>query len=227
MIPSKCTILSMLVSLHGLGLLLVSLFTYKWISTDQEDIGIFGICEYKVYELNKTTVSIDTIEENEFFIDNTATVFNCYRLILPSLKSKEAQLYLSLNPLFYKLLMTIAILSTIFAIFTFIWLFLLIIFHNSLAKNTKTNLISLILSICTVLSIICTLCMFMNRQDNGYYTFNDYGYSFWCSIASALLFLLTTILIFIQRLKKNNFEYTIDAGNYLNNKHINSKLFSI
>lgn len=41
----KCSVFDMLVSLHSLGLIFASLFTYKWHVDSSRDIGIFGICE--------------------------------------------------------------------------------------------------------------------------------------------------------------------------------------
>jgi hypothetical protein len=42
----KCTVLGMLLSLHSLGIIFASLFTYKWYVDSSKDVGIFGICEY-------------------------------------------------------------------------------------------------------------------------------------------------------------------------------------
>ena len=53
MMAHKCTVLGMLVSLHSLGLIFASLFTYKWYVDNSRDIGIFGICEY----LNATSIN--------------------------------------------------------------------------------------------------------------------------------------------------------------------------
>ena len=36
----------MLISLHSLGIIFASLFTFKWYVDSSRDIGIFGICEY-------------------------------------------------------------------------------------------------------------------------------------------------------------------------------------
>ena len=42
----KILVLGMLLSLHSLGIIFASLFTYKWNVDSNRDVGVFGICEY-------------------------------------------------------------------------------------------------------------------------------------------------------------------------------------
>lgn len=42
----KALVLGMLISLHSLGIIFASLFTFRWYIDNSRDIGIFGICEY-------------------------------------------------------------------------------------------------------------------------------------------------------------------------------------
>ena len=42
----KALVLGMLISLHSLGIIFASLFTFRWYVDKSRDIGIFGICEY-------------------------------------------------------------------------------------------------------------------------------------------------------------------------------------
>ena len=56
----KVRIFSMLITLHSLGLLLASLFTYKWYVDEKREVGVFGICQF----LNKTTVDRMILPEN-------------------------------------------------------------------------------------------------------------------------------------------------------------------
>ena len=42
----KILVLGMLLSLHSLGIIFASLFTYKWYVDSNRDVGVFGICEY-------------------------------------------------------------------------------------------------------------------------------------------------------------------------------------
>ena len=49
----KVRILSMLLTIHSLGLLFASLFTYRWYVDDQKEVGVFGMCEVA----NKTSVN--------------------------------------------------------------------------------------------------------------------------------------------------------------------------
>jgi hypothetical protein len=72
--PRKCSILGMLISLHSLGLILGSLFTYKWYVDINKEIGIFGICEY----LNSTTFNNLINEYNISLIRHNQLVHEDY-----------------------------------------------------------------------------------------------------------------------------------------------------
>ena len=81
----KCTVLGMLVSLHSLGLIFASLFTYKWYVDNTRDIGIFGICEY----LNATSINKFVNINNNMNASNLAAarmnqaVFEAQKMELP------------------------------------------------------------------------------------------------------------------------------------------------
>ncbi len=53
MMVSKIRILGMVLVLNSLGLILASLFTYKWYVDEEKEVGIFGLCEFK----NKTSAA--------------------------------------------------------------------------------------------------------------------------------------------------------------------------
>ena len=55
----KALVLGMILSLHSLGIIFASLFTFKWYIDDSRDVGIFGICEY----FNSS--SLDQFETNQ------------------------------------------------------------------------------------------------------------------------------------------------------------------
>lgn len=69
----KLAVLGMLVSLHSLGLIFASLFTYKWFIDNTRDVGIFGICEY----LNASSIN-KMVNFNSPLIHNSLELVNAY-----------------------------------------------------------------------------------------------------------------------------------------------------
>jgi hypothetical protein len=43
---NKILVFSLLITLHSTGILFGSFFSYKWISFNEKDVGLFGICDY-------------------------------------------------------------------------------------------------------------------------------------------------------------------------------------
>ena len=94
MMAHKCTVLGMLVSLHSLGLIFASLFTYKWYVDSSRDIGIFGICEYlNATSINKF-VNVNTNLQNASLSArmNAAAVFEAQKMETPLVESTTEEI---------------------------------------------------------------------------------------------------------------------------------------
>lgn len=99
----KVRVLSMLITLHSLGLLFGSLFTYKWYVDDHREVGVFGICE----TLNKTSVNRMILVENStaanmhipFEIDSFLPKPRSFSIFSSSVKNRNKMCYQLLWPI--------------------------------------------------------------------------------------------------------------------------------